>query len=192
MNKIVLIGNGFDLAHNLNTSYNAFINWYWKDCGARLLRCQNRTESDGLCSFKLKDNINLGYWANVWGFHYQRKNPFEPWDLNDVVYLAKEDKDLCDFSFTSSLLKRIWKQVSLGWVDIENEYFSLLTEEKISMEEGLVNPDYKELNKHLDILRDKLIEYLKSESEKDIPIIDKINDIIYRPIKERIRLNPGI
>ena len=178
MNKIVLIGNGFDLAHNLNTSYNAFINWYWKDCGARLLRCQNRTESDGLCSFKLKDNINLGYWANVWGFHYQRKNPFEPWDLNDVVYLAKEDKDLCDFSFTSSLLKRIWKQVSLGWVDIENEYFSLLTEEKISMEEGLVNPDYKELNKHLDILRDKLIGYLKSESEKDIPIIDKINDII--------------
>ena len=185
MNKIVLIGNGFDLTHDLNTSYNAFINWYWKDCGARLLRSQNKTESDGLCSFKLKDNINLGCWANVWGFHYQRKNPFEPWDLNDVVSIAKVDKDLCDFSFTSSLLKRIWKQVSSGWVDIENEYFSLLTEEKISMEEGLVNPDYKELNKHLDILRDKLIGYLKSESEKDIPIIDKINDIIYRPIKER-------
>ena len=53
------------------------------------------------------------------------------------------------------------------------------------MENGFIQPNYKELNSHLDILRDKLIEYLKSESEKDCSIIDKINDIIYRPIKEQ-------
>jgi hypothetical protein len=29
MNRIVLIGNGFDLAHHLRTKYEHFINWYW-------------------------------------------------------------------------------------------------------------------------------------------------------------------
>ncbi|MCC8145746.1 MAG: bacteriophage abortive infection AbiH family protein, partial [Bacteroidales bacterium] len=29
MNRIILIGNGFDLAHGLPTSYKDFINDYW-------------------------------------------------------------------------------------------------------------------------------------------------------------------
>ena len=29
MNRIVLIGNGFDKAHGLQTGYEDFINWYW-------------------------------------------------------------------------------------------------------------------------------------------------------------------
>jgi len=36
MNRIVLIGNGFDLAHGLKTSYKNFIDWYWKDWGEKL------------------------------------------------------------------------------------------------------------------------------------------------------------
>jgi hypothetical protein len=31
MNRIILIGNGFDLAHELKTSYKDFIDDYWKD-----------------------------------------------------------------------------------------------------------------------------------------------------------------
>ena len=30
MNRLVLIGNGFDMAHNLPTGYQEFINWYWE------------------------------------------------------------------------------------------------------------------------------------------------------------------
>ena len=46
MNRIVLIGNGFDLAHGLKTSYMDFIDWYWeqrvdelssKDCKSRFI-----------------------------------------------------------------------------------------------------------------------------------------------------------
>ena len=29
MNRLVLIGNGFDLAHGLKTRYEDFLNWYW-------------------------------------------------------------------------------------------------------------------------------------------------------------------
>lgn len=185
MNKIILIGNGFDLAHGLRTSYKNFIDWYWEDCGNRLLHCHNRTVADGLCSFELRNNVELNCWSYVWGYYYQRKDPFLQWNLNEVVRLAKEDKELCDFSFTSRLFQRIWKRLLLGWVDIENEYFSLLTEEKLTIDKGFVGVNYKELNSHLDILRGKLIQYLKLENEKDISVIDSINDIIYRPIKER-------
>jgi hypothetical protein len=30
MNRLVIIGNGFDLAHGLPTSYKDFIDDYWK------------------------------------------------------------------------------------------------------------------------------------------------------------------
>ncbi|MCL2062765.1 MAG: bacteriophage abortive infection AbiH family protein [Candidatus Cloacimonetes bacterium] len=29
MNRIILIGNGFDFAHGLKTSYNDFIDYFW-------------------------------------------------------------------------------------------------------------------------------------------------------------------
>jgi len=44
MNKLIMLGNGFDLAHGLKTSYNDFILWYIKQCfsaaltGLRALR----------------------------------------------------------------------------------------------------------------------------------------------------------
>ena len=66
------------MAHGLKTSYKNFIDWYWNDWGEKLLHGLNKTETDGLCSFKLKENVNLANWAYVWDFHYQRKNPFVP------------------------------------------------------------------------------------------------------------------
>ena len=52
MNRIVLIGNGFDLAHDLKTRYEDFIYWYWENWGVRLLQGMNRTETDGLCNYQ--------------------------------------------------------------------------------------------------------------------------------------------
>jgi hypothetical protein len=48
MNRIVLIGNGFDLAHGLNTSYKHFICWYLNQWGSRLLHGLGKEVSDGL------------------------------------------------------------------------------------------------------------------------------------------------
>ena len=53
MNRIVLIGNGFDLAHNLPTRYEDFINWYWDEWLNTLKLCHKQTESDKLCKFTL-------------------------------------------------------------------------------------------------------------------------------------------
>lgn len=179
MNRIVLIGNGFDLAHGLKTSYKNFIDWYWKDWGEKLLHGLNKTETDGLCSFKLKESVNLANWAYVWGFRYQRKNPLVPWNPNDVISIAKEDKDLCD-SCTSPFLQQICKSIETkNWVDIENEYYNLLT--KCALEGGQ-DTTVEELNRQLHILQDKLIQYLCLVNQTGIEISSSIWGKIYSPI----------
>ncbi len=186
MNRIIIVGNGFDLAHGLKTKYEDFFFWCLKQYGYSLLHESSKDVSDGLCSFKIKDGVNVHSWASVFqGWYFKRENPLIPWNENDAFFCAIQDKNLCDFSFTSSLFQRIWNRLLLGWVDIENEYYSLLTEVKASFDKGFVKPDYKALNSQLDILRNKLIQYLKLESERANPFIENMHNIMYQPIKER-------
>lgn len=182
MNRIVLIGNGFDLAHGLKTSYKNFIDWYWSDWREKLLHGQNTTETDGLCSFKLKENINLANWAYVWGFHYQRKNPLVPWNSNDVISIAKEDKDLCDY-WTSPFLQQICKSIETKkWVDIENEYYDLLS--KCALK-GNTETTVEELNQQLHTLQEKLVQYLSLVNNTDTKIYESIWNKIYSPINPK-------
>ena len=52
MNRIVLIGNGFDLAHNLPTSYKDFMYAYQRILQTSLLEGETNP-ADGLCSIKI-------------------------------------------------------------------------------------------------------------------------------------------
>ena len=129
MNRIILIGNGFDLAHGLKTSYADFIDWYWGEWGKRLRCGHGKLEDDGLCSFKLNDGIDLHSWAYVFGWYYNRQNPFVPWDNNEVVNLVKQDKKLCEFAFKDHFFREICNSVETkGWVDIENLYYVFLSQ----------------------------------------------------------------
>lgn len=42
MNRIILIGNGFDLAHGLPTSYKSFIDYYWEDFSTKARACMSK------------------------------------------------------------------------------------------------------------------------------------------------------
>ena len=59
MNRIILVGNGFDLAHGLKTSYKDFINWYWEKKVYDLRLHKTNCLQDPLCTFTLK-------WASKW------------------------------------------------------------------------------------------------------------------------------
>ena len=179
MNRIILIGNGFDLAHGLKTSYADFINWYWDDWGKWLLHGMNRIEQDPLCSFQLRDEINLHSWAYVWGYHYQRTNPLLPWDIHEVLDIAKQDTDLCNFSITSGFFSDVCQDVeNKGWVDIENVYYSYLRA-------GVIEP--RIINDELDYLRNRLVEYLsvvQNGVTEDL-IVDKRKDKLTEPFREK-------
>lgn len=190
MNRIVLIGNGFDIAHGLKTSYADFINWYWEQWGKRLLTSNHNIESDELCSFTLKPSEYYYTWHQFWvGPYKQKPNPFSPWPPKDVVRIAMEDERICLFKYTTPFFEKINYSIETkGWVDIEQEYYDqLINAQKNSATYYLV------LNKQLDFLRDKLVEYLEIEDGIECNMIDEIKDKIYRSIKENeIAISYGV
>ena len=181
MNRLVLIGNGFDLAHGLKTSYKDFIVWYWEQWKLRLLSSDNKVESDGLCTFKLKDSVGLHGWYLVWGNHYKRTNIETPWKEMDIIDTVKNDKDTCEFEYISPFFQRINQSIETkGWVDIENEYYKLLEQNTLVRysEEEIIK-----LNKQLAYLQGLLTEYLLTINQQDIPVNNNIKRKIYEPIK---------
>lgn len=62
MNRLVLIGNGFDLAHGLKTKYEHFIDWYWEEWGNRLMVGKKYKYEDEFCLFELRDKFGIGNW----------------------------------------------------------------------------------------------------------------------------------
>lgn len=64
MNRIILVGNGFDLAHNLPTKYEDFIYWY---LDARIKKLKNEDSNiskDVLCTFELERSSLYETWID--------------------------------------------------------------------------------------------------------------------------------
>ena len=151
MNKLVLIGNGFDLAHGLKTKYSDFIEWYWSEWGKRLEKSHKVLENDRLCSFTLSDTFYD--WFSTLHYKYQIITIFNQPDDLEIAEIAKHNPELCNFSYNSSLFEKICEEVETkNWVDIEDVYYYFLKS----------NDDPKQINEDLEFLKNKLIEYLKS------------------------------
>lgn len=173
MNRIVLIGNGFDLAHGLKTKYADFIKWYWRGWGKYLLQSGGTLLDDGICSFSLKNTVDLVNWYDVWNYHYKKEKPFQPWDELEALNNAMQDKNSCDFSIKSPLFEKICEEINKPWCSIEEIYYAFL---KSSNEP-------KQVNDELELIKDKLIEYLNSLEEPTFnPIIRKQ---ILEPISQK-------
>ncbi len=159
MNRIIIVGNGFDLAHQLATKYGDFINWYWEEWGHLLATSMNRNLTDGLCSFRLKEEVGLAGWYYVWGYHYGI-SPTQ-YSLRDLVELVKSDTKVCNFEMHSHFFTEICKAIEeKGWVDIEAEYYRMLNSVYLSSPQ--------KLNEEFAIVRTKLIEYLTSIQNRNI------------------------
>ena len=176
MNRIILIGNGFDLAHGLPTSYGNFIEWYWRKWRRNLCSCTNHTLKDELCVFSLK-NKNRGWLG------YMHPNLFYLSSLSVTQFLhyIKQNQEIeihqCEF------LKNISNSVETkGWVDIENEYYKLLVS---SSKHEIFELTHQKLNIQLRHLQDLLAEYLNILPVDSTNILPKIKDIIYSPINPR-------
>lgn len=158
MNRIIIVGNGFDLAHQLATKYGDFINWYWEEWGQSLATSMKRNLTDGLCSFRLKDNVCYAGWALVWREHYI---PMQEYSLRNHVEYYKTATNLCDFKVDSLFFTEICKSIEeKGWVDIEAEYYRMLNSVYLSSPQ--------KLNEEFAIVRTKLIEYLTSIQDSNI------------------------
>ena len=181
MNRLILIGNGFDMAHGLHTSYPDFLRWYWKLRMDELCKTGNRISRDNLCELKLYSHSRYSSWANL----IEQNITFQNMTWEERLDYIKRSKDECQYN-PSALLRRIDTDFEhKGWVDIEESYYKLLVyyvmESNISKDaahKAVIN-----LDQQLAELQVYLIKYLRtmplSSDLRSISIMEQI----YSPIK---------
>ncbi|KAA2427492.1 hypothetical protein F2Y00_15005, partial [Alistipes onderdonkii] len=186
MNRIILIGNGFDLAHGLPTSYADFIRGYNITLKLGLLEGEYE-RYDGLCSVNISDPEDR---KTLEQFRWMlQDNTFRfIRNLGEITPAEQYDHFVSDhLIYESKFFETINKAVeSKKWVDIEGEYYSLL--KKVFKDKSCKYGDPIQLNEELKLIKGALTGYLKSvqkhyiKSELRNPDIEQI---IHEPFNFR-------
>lgn len=188
MNRLVIIGNGFDLAHGLPTGYCDFINWYWKKVFSNLSAKQNDTTkySDQLIEFTIVFSSMmpikvLDDYKNV--DNLIRFKAF----LNEMYSLFPRNRG---FTHNLKYKNQFFKAINdshyfQNWVDIENEYYVLL---KKCLDEK-DNSKVKKLNEEFEQVKNLLEEYLNSEIHKRFDFDKRMNILKKSLIYSKLSLN---
>lgn len=161
MNRLVIIGNGFDMANGLKTSYKDFINWYWESRIDAFAGNTSKVSDDCLCKLTIKDDTHISCW-NVFAFQnsyfkdIRGNKTCSGYELITELQNHPDTFSIDSTPFFGTILQSIETK---GWVDIENNYYQLL---KRCTENADYGYTVKELNEQLAFLQDKLIEYLRS------------------------------
>lgn len=182
MNRIVLIGNGFDLAHGLKTSYADFIDWYWEQWRDKLISCHSPHAHDELCTLSLdleETRDRKETWHSLLHSHMHSFQSMAGMKFYDYL----KSYGIIIKTFTP-LLEAIMHDVKhQNWVDIERIYYRLLCE---SLKENS-KVSHIELNKQLKDLTEKLHEYLCDVQKNAIQNFEQ-NKSIQQKIFEPINL----
>ena len=188
MNRLILIGNGFDLAHGLDTRYNDFILWYLKKCFKQAFKDWNyndeilhveRTQFAAELFLapedRIADYIDELYKTN--GFHsliYSESYPNKP----SPFYIQ----------FKSDFLSLLLSKCNFStWVSIENEYYSEL-KSILYDEPRKRSPKLQALNNSFAYITKQLEEYLNTI--QCFSIHPDFGDILESPIYNKDILNP--
>ncbi|TDD99848.1 AbiH family protein [Flavobacterium cellulosilyticum] len=157
MNRLVIIGNGFDLAHGLPTSYKDFIDDYWK-------KVNSSSYDDDFVSFEnIGQNLKFYHVENLKGLanfimQYDEKIKFS----DAEIYREHGNNNSGKYprahilNYKNVFFRLINQKSIQNWVDIENEY-------------------YRELKK---IMKSKCLDISKSEdywSQEQKAQVEKLN-----------------
>ena len=175
MNRLVIIGNGFDMAHGLKTSYIDFINWYWDKRIDAFGGNTTKISEDCLCRLSINADADLSCW-NVFAFmnsYFKDIRGNRNCSGFDVIKYIQNKSEIFSINYSQFFGTILQSIETKGWVDIENDYYLLLKETK-KTDCGYT---VKELNEQLAFLQEKLVEYLQTISTNQ-PIKDLHDAII--------------
>ena len=152
MTRLIIIGNGFDLAHGYKTSYSDFLEDYLSNV-LKIFFSEKEYE-DELIKF------------NRYNFLLDR--PLEDFisieeALKYIEFIKNRFPNVINFK--SDFFKELYTQFNhQRWVDIENHYFSYLKRYSKASNNDL-NGIIK-LNNEFEFLKSRLVDYLKRVTSK--------------------------
>ena len=155
MNRLILVGNGFDLAHGLKTSYKDFIDDFWENQEIEYFKFKNENS-------QYNNDYYTAFNNTYFSFEINPNNNFGKF-LNSIKANG------LDIQFKNKFLQIISEKINeVNWVDIENEYYNELKKTKNINE---VNSDFEEIK--------NLLENYLLKIEKEISINEKISNNIF-------------
>lgn len=183
MNRLVIIGNGFDLAHGLPTSYGHFIDDYWKTTcdtkGKKIIKYNDELvslncEFGGSCKmeeFNLIDNIK----------EYAQLKDFI---TRNTIY----GHGKFSIEFKNLFFEKICKNSIENWVDIENEYYRELKKIVKSTSLSVKGKKLKiiALNQEFEEVKNRLETYLSKSFDE----VYNFDDILKLEIIDHLKSNP--
>lgn len=198
MNRIILIGNGFDLAHGLKTRYNDFIDWVFdkemqiiqenfKCIESKLLELRiknlpykNKFSHSHLSSFdEFCDKLSFNKQYLKYGVYGYTKL-VESYKEADMTLIVKN-------KFLEEIIK---PNQDRNWYDIEESYYDLLLmyvreEETITKDSKSKKAKVSELHRDFKQIKDLLEEYLTIATNdfNENNMIGKIYRYIYSPVR---------
>lgn len=150
MNRLILVGNGFDLAHGLRTRYEHFINWYLTSLNDEIQESSKAQVGDALCSFGLTKSCPYDSFNR-----FLRMNAI----YGDLLQQLKHWTSSVQI-VQSGLLKEITRSIEIkNWVDLEQDYYNLLIGKGRYYLEYDKNAD--KLNNEFECLKRHLYSYLQ-------------------------------
>ncbi|MEY5049134.1 MAG: hypothetical protein RLZZ175_2493 [Bacteroidota bacterium] len=164
--KLVIIGNGFDLAYGLKTSYKDFINWYL---------IEKVKIGSSYCNYE--DSLILINFSDERGIVNEGIV-----NLNNLFRsISRSISSSNQTRVKSPFLSKILKIASATWVDIENEYFNSLVDcfENINQPISMYKQNVEVLNNDLEQIKNYLIEYLdivSKEKNKNKDVVEFLNN----------------
>lgn len=208
MNRIVLIGNGFDLAHGLKTGYGDFMSHYWKGIAKKIPEYMFAGFKDEFIKFERTGGPESLYvarmatdYGQIYDFKNEKKYRYQDafgrgiipefckaltevdsyLDLKKLIADVNELSDLqFNLSFSNSFFGHLSETLSLNsWIDIENEYYYML---KRTLSDPN-SPSINELNNEFEDIKNSLVEYLKSICDQEVSKIDSLDDILNSSIR---------
>lgn len=182
MNRIIIIGNGFDKAHGLATGYRDFIDSYWTEFFGHIFGgywrwiAQNYGVINDPSPYKDEfvqfDVARDKQYAESKLFHSQShtENPYG--DVQEFIVTLNDKNNenykgsVC-LTFKNKFFEHISKRCSLtNWVDIENEYYRKLKALLAEDNDVSRNKKVRELNRDFAAVKKKLESYLTAEIDK--------------------------
>lgn len=151
-NRLIIIGNGFDLAHGLKTRYNDFIDWIFLE---KIAQHSQHLFEVNYTEFDLSVGLNNSPLENISFL----KN-----------FLIRNDKNVIKEKNNMLFFKLVKKTILENWVDIENEYFNHLLSHIKTIENPLnsvdiikLKKDFEDFEKDFEEIKCLLETYLSKE-----------------------------
>ncbi len=180
MNKLIIIGNGFDLAHGLKTKYSDLINSFWESL---LLECDKLNLNMHKNNTTIGDKLPIVFANEIYSI--QISNVFalpEDYYINTKINegldkVLEEVNQNFIIDIKNSLFEFLLKQIEIqNWVDIENEYYEFLLEQLNFEKKKKGSSGIIKLNYELDLIKNLLVSHLQIEQSKKIEKIESIHE----------------